>query len=143
MITGINHITLAVKDIEKSFSFYREVLGFTPLIKWDRGAYFLIGDIKEMEKGFWFCLHVDPKRQPHDCYTHYAFSVSEKDFETMVTRITTSCASLFQENRSPGKSIYFLDPDDHKLEIHVGTFEDRITAKKKDQGEWKNVEWFV
>jgi len=28
MITGINHITLAVKDIEESFKFYQEILGF-------------------------------------------------------------------------------------------------------------------
>jgi catechol 2,3-dioxygenase-like lactoylglutathione lyase family enzyme len=35
MITGLNHITLAVKNIESSFSFYRDVLGFTPLCKWE------------------------------------------------------------------------------------------------------------
>lgn len=143
MITGINHLTLAVKDLEKSFVFYREVLGFTPLVKWDRGAYFLVGDPKEIGKGFWFCLNVDAKRQPHGCYTHYAFSVSEKDFEVMVARITASQTILFQENSSPGKSLYFLDPDDHKLEIHVGILEDRLAAKKEELGSWEKVEWFV
>ena len=52
MITHMNHVTLAVKDIEKSFIFYREILGLNPLCRWDKGAYFLVGD-------FWFCLNVD------------------------------------------------------------------------------------
>ncbi|MBW4636417.1 MAG: VOC family protein [Iphinoe sp. HA4291-MV1] len=29
MITGINHINLSVKNLEESFQFYKEVLGFT------------------------------------------------------------------------------------------------------------------
>ncbi len=56
-ITNINHITLAVTDIHRSFSFYKDVLAFKPLVKWDQGAYFLIGD-------FWFCLNVDLEREP-------------------------------------------------------------------------------
>lgn len=30
MITGINHITLSVSNVDRSFAFYAEVLGFTP-----------------------------------------------------------------------------------------------------------------
>ena len=30
MITGLNHITIAVNDISRSFNFYVEALGFTP-----------------------------------------------------------------------------------------------------------------
>ncbi len=134
-ITNINHITLAVTDIHRSFEFYKNVLGFKPLVKWDKGAYFLIGD-------FWFCLNVDPTRKPQPCYTHYAFSVSSADFELMVDKIASSGARIFKENTSPGESLYFLDPDGHKLEIHVGNSQTRIAAKKANLGNWKNVEWF-
>ena len=41
MITGINHINIAVRNIEVSFAFYREVLGFTPLCKSEGSAYLL------------------------------------------------------------------------------------------------------
>jgi catechol 2,3-dioxygenase-like lactoylglutathione lyase family enzyme len=136
MVAGINHITLAVKNIDKSFAFYREILGLKPLVKWDKGAYFLAGD-------FWFCLNVDDKRQPNPCYTHYAFTVTKEQFVEMFERIIAAGVKIFKENTSPGESLYFLDPDGHKLEIHVGNWQSRVAAKKADVGTWKNVEWFV
>ena len=60
MITAMNHITLASRNIEKSFSFYKDVLGLMPLVKWDKGAYFLAGD-------FWFCLNFDESRVANPC----------------------------------------------------------------------------
>lgn len=135
-ITTINHITLACTDINRSFLFYRDILGFKPLVKWDNGAYFLIGD-------FWFCLNVDAATKPQPCYTHYAFSVNREDFQGMTKKIIASGAALFKDNTSPGESLYFLDPDGHKLEIHAGNYQDRIATKKIDSGNWKNVAWFV
>lgn len=135
-ISNLNHITLACTNIQKSFDFYHHVLGLKPLVKWDKGAYFLVGD-------FWFCLNIDANRKPNPCYTHYAFTVSKNDFNTMSERIATSGATIFKDNTSPGDSLYFLDPDGHKLEIHVGDWQTRIAAKKIDLGAWKNVEWFV
>lgn len=145
MITSMNHITLGVTNIDKSFAFYRDVLELKPLVKWDKGAYFLVGEstMNVLGSGFWFCLNVDEKRIPNPCYTHYAFTVPETNFDTMVEKIIASGCTTFKENTSPGKSLYFLDPDGHKLEIHVGTSEMRIAIKKTDAGHWKNVEWFV
>ncbi len=140
MITSMNHITLAVKDIERASTFYRHVLGLTLLARWDNGAYFLVGD---QEQGFWFCLNVDEKHQPNPGYTHYAFSVDQENFEHMSAKIVNSGAEVFKDNTSPGSSLYFLDPDGHKLEIHVGNWHTRVEAKKADSGNWKKVEWFV
>jgi len=136
MINALNHITLAVKDIDRSFDFYKNILGLKPLAKWNNGAYFLAGD-------FWFCLNVDENRKPNSCYTHYAFSVTNDNFEVMSKQIINSGAKIFKENSSPGESLYFLDPEGHKLEIHVGNWQDRIDEKKTNIGSWKNVEWFV
>ena len=38
MITGMDRITLAIQNIQKSFHFYRDVLGLKPLCRWDKGA---------------------------------------------------------------------------------------------------------
>lgn len=145
MILGLNHITLGVIDIEKSFAFYRDVLELKPLVKWDKGAYFLVGNTDPAlpGNGFWFCLNVDANRRPNPCYTHYAFTVTEKDFDRVSEKILKEGSPIFQENTTPGKSLYFLDPDQHKLEIHTGNYLDRINAKKIDLGSWKNVEWFL
>ncbi len=136
MITGINHITLAVRVVETSFRFYKDVLGFRPLCKWDAGAYFLVGD-------FWFCLNADQSRVPNQCYTHYAFSVGEEDFEGMSRRIREAGIPIFKDNTSPGNSLYFLDPDGHKLEIHASSWNCRVKIKKHNHGNWKDVIWFV
>lgn len=143
MLTGFNHVTLAIRDIDRSFSFYRNILMLKPLVKWDQGAYFLIGPESATDFGFWFCLNVEKNLTPSSSYTHYAFSVSEKDFPTISERIITSGALIFKANTSPGKSLYFLDPDGHKLEIHVGSWLERVETKKANLGDWKNVEWFV
>ena len=144
MITGMNHINISVQDIERSFLFYKDVLGLKPLCKSDGSAYFLAGN-PDAPGCLWFSLDLDRNRlrKPSSCNTHFAFSVEDQDFDALSQRITQSGAKIFKENTSPGKSLYFLDPDDHKLEIHVGNWQARIHAKKANPGHWKNMEWFV
>ena len=123
MIQGINHITLSVKSLDESFTFYRDVLGFRPLMRKPKSAYFLAGDL-------WFCLEEDPAVRTHSLpeYTHVAFSVEQKDFALMAEKIKNSNVTLFKENKSEGDSIYFLDPNGHKLEIHVGSWQSRLNS---------------
>ena len=54
MIKGINHITLAVKNIDKSFEYYKDILGLKPVAKWKNGAYLAAGDT-------WIALNQDSK----------------------------------------------------------------------------------
>jgi len=68
---------------------------------------------------------------------------SDEYFELLSQKIISSDVQIFKENTSPGKSLYFLDPDGHKLEIHVDDWQTRIQIKKTDLGTWKNVEWFI
>ncbi|MCE3268010.1 MAG: fosA [Burkholderiales bacterium] len=136
MINGINHITLATKDVKESFKFYKDILGLKPLCKWDKGAYFLIGDM-------WFCLNYDEQSAPSTDYTHIAFNVKLEDFRIIKNKIISSSANIFKDNYSEGESLYFLDPDGHKLEIHIGSWQSRIESKKQDPGAWQNIEFFV
>lgn len=135
MITGLNHITLAVTDLKRSFAFYRDVLALKPLVKWNKGAYLIAGDL-------WFCLSLDPFTKPSPDYTHIAFTVSAADYEEISERIIFSGATIFKENNSPGDSLYFLDPDGHKLEIHTSDWQTRLVSKKDNPGTWKNIEWY-
>ncbi|MEO0425135.1 MAG: VOC family protein [Pseudomonadota bacterium] len=123
MIKGINHITLAVSDLESSVHFYEEVLGFRLASRHPGGAYFEAGDT-------WLCLSLDAaaSAQQRSDYSHIAFDVSEDDFSAFEAKLLACRVRLWKENRSEGRSVYFLDPDGHKLEVHVGTLASRLEA---------------
>jgi catechol 2,3-dioxygenase-like lactoylglutathione lyase family enzyme len=135
LITGVNHITLAVRDIEESFAFYTETLGFHPLARWLKGAYLLAGDM-------WVALILDRNLRETTLpeYTHIAFSVSPRDFEPLCSRIIDAGMETWQENQSEGASLYFLDPNGHKLEIHASDLEERLKSAQKEP--WGDIVFF-
>ncbi|MCA9980932.1 MAG: VOC family protein [Anaerolineales bacterium] len=136
MITGINHITLAVRDIERSFRFYRDALGFQPVQKSPQSAYFVIGEL-------WLAL-VQDKKARHSClpeYTHIAFTVDPEDFTAVRERLIAAGVQEWQQNWTMGESFYFTDPNGHKLEIHASNLEARIEDAKIRYG--AETEWFV
>ena len=126
-IAGLNHLNLAVSNLKVSFNFYTRKLNFKPLAKWKHGAYFLAGDL-------WFTLSFNPNYPPEarTDYTHYAFSVSKADLDYYHQNIERLNLKLWQENTSEGNSLYILDPDNHKLELHVGDWQTRLEAVKKN-----------
>ena len=123
MLNGINHITYAVKDLSKSFEFYTKVLGMRAEAKWDKGAYLSLGNL-------WFCLNLDESSASLDC-SHLAFNIHEEDFFTCKQKLEIENVVFWKENSSEGQSLYFLDPDKHKLEIHVGSLSSRINSLNK------------
>ncbi|WP_019504049.1 VOC family protein [Pleurocapsa sp. PCC 7319] len=127
MLTGLNHLTLSVSCLEISFNFYTQTLGCKPLAKWKRGAYLLAGD-------FWLCLSLDAntKNKISSEYTHIAFSVSPESLNHYRQNIVRLNLKLWKENTSEGDSIYILDPDNHKLELHVGNWQTRLVATKQN-----------
>ncbi|MBS7779912.1 fosfomycin resistance glutathione transferase [Acidovorax sp. CCYZU-2555] len=135
MLTGINHLTLAVESLERSVVFYQDRLGFTLAARWKTGAYLELGSL-------WLCLSVDASRSPLPLpeYTHYAFSISQADFGAFVARLRGLGVPEWKINGSEGDSFYFLDPDGHKLEAHVGSLASRL-AKCRAQP-YADMEFF-
>lgn len=123
-IGNINHVTLSVGNLDRSLAFYTQVLGCKPLARWRRGAYLLAGGAT------WICLSLDddPSIAPAAGYTHMAFSVTPGALAQLTRRLDACGAARWQENASEGDSIYFLDPDGHKLELHVGDWCTRLDA---------------
>ncbi|MDT3665214.1 FosA family fosfomycin resistance glutathione transferase [Cronobacter dublinensis] len=122
MLNGLNHLTLAVRDVARSVAFYHTLLGLRRHAVWDDGAYLSCGDL-------WLCLSRDDGAgAPPADYTHYAFTVSEADFPRRVETLTRAGVQTWKTNRSEGDSWYFLDPDGHQLELHVGSLATRLAA---------------
>ena len=119
-IEKLEHATIRVHDLEDSVRFYTEVLGMTPRARWDTGAYLSLGDL-------WLCLSCDDSR-PADDYTHIAFSVAADEIDTWRRKLTAAGAVFWKDNISEGASLYFLDPDGHKLELHAGNLTSRLAS---------------
>ncbi|AHG22125.1 glutathione transferase [Chania multitudinisentens RB-25] len=127
MLSGLNHLTLAVSDVERSFDFYVNLLGFSPKARWQQGAYLTLGEL-------WLCLSLDDmrNRQAERNYTHYAFSVAPADFASIAAHLRTHGVKEWKNNHSEGESLYFLDPDRHALEIHCGDLASRLAACREN-----------
>ena len=131
MLTGLNHITIAVSDLERSLDFYINALGFKGYVKWKQGAYLSLGDL-------WLCLSVDKPDEKSD-YSHIAFSISQQDFTDFSHKLIQLDIAQWKENKSEGDSLYLLDPDGHKLEIHSGDLYSRLESIKHQP--YEGLEW--
>ena len=128
MINGINHITFAITDLERSLDFYVNLLGLRIVGKWDEGAYLLAGNQ-------WIALNVDKERAAEAMgdNTHISFNVLSSDFHRLKEKLESAGVKSFKENSSEGESFYFLDPDGHKLELHYNTLEDRLKWARENK----------
>ncbi|MGK5061230.1 VOC family protein [Janthinobacterium sp. LB3P112] len=124
MLTGLNHLTLSVRDLAHSIVFYRDMLGLRLHACWARGAHLSAGDL-------WLCLALDGQDRAalaSPGYTHYAFSIAPADFAPFAARLRAAGVPEWQQNSSAGDSLYFLDPDGHRLEAHAGSLAQRLAA---------------
>jgi catechol 2,3-dioxygenase-like lactoylglutathione lyase family enzyme len=123
VITGLNHLTLAVRDLERSVVFYSELLGFAVRMRSASSAYLEAGTL-------WLALVMDPdvRRAPLPEYSHAAFSVASSDLPRLAERLTRAGALQWQPAQG-ADSFYFLDPDGHKLELHAGNLASRLRLR--------------
>lgn len=133
MISGINHLTWSVTDIEISFRFYVDVLGLKPVMKSDWSAYFLAGDV-------WIAV-VKGDLRTDGRYDHIAFHVDAAGYEELVARLLASGVEQWKENESEGASFYFRDPSGNKFEIHSSDLAARVRDGKAGWGD--AVTWYV
>ena len=123
MITGLNHLTLAVSDLDRSINFYSELLGFSIRMRGPSSAYLEAGTL-------WLALVFDSqvRRGPLPEYSHAAFSIAAADLPLLAQRLTNAGVACWQESDGPD-SFYFVDPDGHKLELHAGDLQARLLQR--------------
>ena len=127
VLKGLNHITLSVSDLSRAVTYYTDLLGFSLRARWDEGAYLTLADL-------WLCLLHDThvRARPLAEYTHFALSVEPADFAAFSRTVAEGDHPTWKENTSEGESIYLLDPDGHKLEVHAGSLESRLRALREE-----------
>lgn len=123
MITGLNHVTLAVGDLERSIAFYSRLLGFSVRLRGPSSSYLEAGTL-------WLALVVDAdvRRGPLPEYSHVAFTVASAELPVLAQKLIDAGVTRWQEPQS-AESFYFLDPDGHKLELHCGDLRRRLAVR--------------
>lgn len=131
-VTGLNHITLAVSDLPRAQGFYTDVLGAALRASWDKGAYLELGSI-------WLCLELAQVITHRADDSHIAFTCEPSDFDDFSAKIRAQ-APLWKDNTSEGFSVYFLDPDGHRLELHQGDLASRLAHYRARPGTAVQIE---
>jgi catechol 2,3-dioxygenase-like lactoylglutathione lyase family enzyme len=124
MLSGLNHLTLAVSQLAPSVAFYQQLLGMTLHARWDSGPISPAAICGCACR--WIRSGASLRRKRATTPTTRLALRSR--FRRLRARLETAGVAVWKVNRSEGASHYFLDPDGHKLELHVGSLAQRLAA---------------
>ena len=118
MAIQLNHTIVAARDKRESATFLAEILGLDPPVPF--GPFLVVGVDNDVTLDF-----IDDPGPIHS--QHYAFLVSEGEFDEIFTRIRERGLPYWADpfRRQPGeinthdggRGVYWEDPNGHNLEI--------------------------
>tara|TARA_Y100001936_G_C15811460_1_gene526874 strand:+ start:45 stop:434 length:390 start_codon:yes stop_codon:yes gene_type:complete len=119
--TQIKETCLYVSDLDQSYAFYHDKLGFPVISKVpNRHVFFRLGSsvllcfLPEVTK-------VEKELPPHFAYgkQHIAFEVAKLKYEATKKKFLALGIQITHHQKWPGsfESFYFEDPDGHVLEV--------------------------
>jgi catechol 2,3-dioxygenase-like lactoylglutathione lyase family enzyme len=117
---GLDHVAVAVRDLERSTGFYREVIGLERAFEeeWDVPRFMLANG-----SGLaLFPTEAHPGRGDQDAVPavrilHIAFRVDRAGFEIAQEELGRRGIEFRFSDHGVSHSIYFPDPDGHEIEL--------------------------
>ncbi len=116
-VEGLDHVAITAKDVMRSMEWYRDVLGL------ERRHAETWGDMPVMMCARNTCIAIFPltgDAAPATSGTrvlHVAFRADRATFEQAQTDLRSRGIAFDFQDHEIAHSIYFRDPDGHKLEI--------------------------
>ena len=136
MIDSISHITLIVRDLERTADLLKYVFHAEEVyssgdrtFSRSREKFFLIGSI-------WLCI-MEGESLNERTYNHVAFHIGEGEFDEILSRVHGMGLDMLPDRdriHGEGRSIYFYDFDNHLFELHTGTLETRLAEYRDYDG---------
>lgn len=119
-VEGIDHVALSVRDVEQTAQWYIDVLGFKRRFEgmWDGTPVFIGKGTTSIA-----LFPVKPKESPALSerggvrMLHLAFRANRKSFLASQEELKERGIRFEFQDHDISHSIYFSDPDGHKLEI--------------------------
>lgn len=137
MIQGISHITLVVKDLDRSAVFFKELLGGEEIYSSGEDTFSLSREKFFIVAGQWFAV-MEGEVLERPSYEHIAFKIDEaelKHFETKIKAMGLTLREPRPRVSGEGHSLYFYDADGHLFELHTGTLKERLQRYRSIGGQ--------
>ncbi len=128
MIQGLSHITFVVSDLDKMETLLTTVLDARKIYDSGQKKFSLSKERFFDIGGLWIAI-MEGDALSAKTYNHVAFKISSDEYADRLKRIKSLGLDV-REGRTrvegEGQSIYFYDYDNHMLELHTGTLEERL-----------------
>ncbi|HAK0912452.1 TPA: FosX/FosE/FosI family fosfomycin resistance thiol transferase [Listeria monocytogenes] len=128
MISGLSHITLIVKDLNKTTAFLQNIFNAEEIYSSGDKTFSLSKEKFFLIAGLWICIMEGDSLQERT-YNHIAFQIQPEEVDEYTERIKALGVEMKPERprvQGEGRSIYFYDFDNHLFELHAGTLEERL-----------------
>ncbi|HEM1944640.1 TPA: FosX/FosE/FosI family fosfomycin resistance thiol transferase [Listeria monocytogenes] len=128
MISGLSHITLIVKDLNKTTAFLQNIFNAEEIYSSGDKTFSLSKEKFFLIAGLWICIMEGDSLQERT-YNHIAFQIQSEEVDEYTERIKALGVEMKPERprvQGEGRSIYCYDFDNHLFELHAGTLEERL-----------------
>ncbi|MBC1569953.1 FosX/FosE/FosI family fosfomycin resistance thiol transferase [Listeria sp. FSL L7-0233] len=128
MISGLSHITLIVKDLNRTTAFLQNIFDAEEIYSSGDKTFSLSKEKFFLIAGLWICIMEGDSLQERT-YNHIAFQIQSEEVDEYIERIKALGVEIKPERprvKGEGRSIYFYDFDNHLFELHAGTLEERL-----------------
>ncbi len=110
MLTGLRHLGLEVKYLERARAFYVDGLGLDPVRETETELVFGVGPTELALRR--------PSRAPRGgLHVHYAFETPREEYDAWYDRVEGTGVDVSEHQFGAYRSLYADDPDDHCVEI--------------------------